>query len=118
MPRRISAEKDMQILADVGLGSLNKDVAVKYGVSASYVSKLSLGKKVPDIHIPKPYTFIREGINVHEATLDELQRIIEENQVLSNDDEYVRILKDRIKNAIIDAKLYIEMLKKMKGESR
>jgi transcriptional regulator with XRE-family HTH domain len=118
MPRRISAEKDMQILADVGLGSLNKDVAVKYGVSASYVSKLSLGKKVPDIHIPRPLAFTRQEINVHEATLEELQRIIEENQVLANEDEYIKILKDRIKNAIIDAKLYIEMLKKMKGETR
>jgi transcriptional regulator with XRE-family HTH domain len=118
MPRRISAEKDMQILADVGLGSLNKDVAVKYGVSASYVSKLSLGKKVPDIHIPRPLAFTRQEINVHEATLEELQRIIEENQILANEDEYIKILKDRIKNAIIDAKLYIEMLKKMKGETR
>jgi hypothetical protein len=114
MPRRISAEKDMQILADVGLGSLNKDVAVKYGVSASYVSKLSLGKKVPDIHIPRPLAFTRQEINVHEATLDELQHIIEENQILANEDEYVKILKDRIKNSIIDAKLYIEMLKKIK----
>ena len=32
MPKRISAEIDMQILADVGLGMLNKDVAVKYRV--------------------------------------------------------------------------------------
>ena len=118
MPRRISAEKDMQILADIGLGMLNKDVAVKYNVSASYVSKLSLGKKVPDIHIPRPITFSMHEVNVHQATLDELQHIIEENQVLANDDEYIKILKDRIKNAIIDAKLYIEILKKMKGESR
>jgi hypothetical protein len=116
MPRRISAEKDMQILADVGLGMLNKDVAAKYNVSPSYVSKLSLGKKVPDIHIPKPMQFSVQDINVHKATLDELQKIIEDNQVLASEDEYIKILKDRIKNALIDAKLYIEVLKKFKGE--
>lgn len=118
MPKRINAEIDMQILADIGLGMLNKDVAVKYNVSPSYVSKLSLGKKVPDIHIPRPVAYARHEVNIHEATLDELQHIIEQNQILGSDDEYVKILKDRIKNAIIDAKLYIEMLKKLKGETR
>lgn len=116
MPKRINAEKDMQILADVGLGMLNKDVAVKYNVSPSYVSKLSLGKKVPDIHIPKPVQFSVKDINVHKATLDELQKIIEENQVLASGDEYIKILKDRIKTALIDAKIYTEVLKKFKGE--
>jgi predicted transcriptional regulator len=116
MPKRISAEKDMQILADIGLGMLNKDVAAKYNVSPSYISKLSLGKKVPDIHIPNPIQFSIRQINVHQATLDELQRVIDENQVLASEDEYIKILKDRIKNALIDAKLYIEVLKKFKGD--
>jgi hypothetical protein len=105
----------MQILADIGLGMLNKDVAVKYNVSASYVSKLSLGKKIPDIHIPKPERLLTQGVNVHTATLDELERIISENQVFAGEDEYLRILKDRVKNAIVDAKLYLEMIKKLKG---
>jgi hypothetical protein len=116
MPKRISAEKDMQILADVGLGLLNKDVALKYKVSPSYVSKLSLGKKVPDIHIPKPITFSARDVDVHQATLDEMIRIIEENQVLASNNEYIKLLKDKIKTAIIEAKLYIEVLKKLKGD--
>ena len=53
MARRIPAEIDMRILADIALGILYKDIAKKYGVSPAYVSKLSLGKKVPNIYIPE-----------------------------------------------------------------
>ena len=51
MPKRISADIDMAILGAIGLGQRNKDIAEEYGVSASYVSKLKLGKKVPDIYL-------------------------------------------------------------------
>lgn len=52
MPKRISAAVDMAILRDIGLGFKNNiEIAAEYGVSASYVSKLKTGKKVPDVYV-------------------------------------------------------------------
>jgi len=116
MPKRISAELDMQILADVGLGILNKDVAKKYGVSASYVSKLSLGKKVPDIHIPKATTFIHQSIDVNQATIQDIETIIKDNPVIASQEEVEKFLKNKIEKSIVHAKLYIDLLKMFKGE--
>jgi hypothetical protein len=116
MPKRISAEIDMQILADVGLGMLNKDVAKKYGVSASYVSKLSLGKKVPDIHIPKPTTMVDHSIDVNQATIQDIETIISDNPVIASQEEVEKFLKNKIEKSIVHAKLYIDLLKMFKGE--
>lgn len=115
MPKRISADIDMQILADVGLGMLNKDVAVKYQVSPSYVSKLSLGKKVPDIHIPKPTTVIDQSIDVNLATIRDIETIISDNPVIASKDEVEKFLKNKIDKSIVHAKLYIDLLKMFKG---
>jgi hypothetical protein len=115
MPKRISAEIDMQILADVALGMLNKDVAVKYGVSASYVSKVSLGKKVPDIHIPKATTIVDQSIDVNLATIRDIEQIIKENQVLASNNEVEKFMRDKIDKSIIEAKIYIELFKILKG---
>ncbi len=115
MPKRISADIDMQILADVGLGMLNKDVAKKYGVSASYVSKVSLGKKVPDIHIPKPTAIVDQSLDVNLATIRDIQNIIKDNQVLASDKEVEKFMQDKIDKSIIEAKIYIELFKILKG---
>jgi len=115
MPKRISAEIDMQILADVGLGMLNKDVAKKYGVSASYVSKLSLGKKVPDIHIPKPTIFVDQSIDVNNVVIQDIETIIADNPVIASKDEVEKFLKNKIDKSIVHAKLYIDLLKMFKG---
>lgn len=115
MPKRINAEIDMQILADVGLGMLNKDVAVKYGVSASYISKLSLGKKVPDIHIPKPDKLDTSNINVNLSTIKEIESIISQNQVIAGNNQIEKYVQDEIDKSIIKAKVFIELLKIFKG---
>jgi predicted transcriptional regulator len=115
MPKRISAEIDMQILADVGLGMLNKDVAVKYGVSASYISKVSLGKKVPDIHIPKPDKLDMSNIDVNLSTIKEIEKIISQNQVIAGSNQIEEYAQDEINKLIIKTKVFIELLKTYKG---
>lgn len=115
MPKRISADIDMQILADIGLGLLNKDVAIKYKVSASYVSKLSLGKKIPDIHIPKPTTLVDQSIDVNLVTIQDIETIISDNQVLASKEEVEKFIKNKINKSIVHAKLYIDLLKMFKG---
>jgi len=115
MPKRISAEIDMQILADVGLGMLNKDVALKYGVSASYISKVSLGKKVPDIHIPKPDKLDMSNIDVNLSTIKEIEKIISQNQVIAGSSQIEKYVQDEIDKSIIKTKVFIELLKTYKG---
>lgn len=115
MPKRISADIDMQILADVGLGMLNKDAAKKYGVSASYISKLSLGKKVPDIHIPKSTTIVDQSIDVNLATIQDIETIIRDNPVIASQEEVEKFIKNKINKSIVHAKLYIDLLKMFKG---
>lgn len=48
---RIDTQTDLKILADLALGYKNKDLAVKYNVSPSYVSKLKTGRKQLNVRI-------------------------------------------------------------------
>ena len=77
MPRRINAETDMSILADIGIGMLYKDIAEKYKVSPSYVSKLARGKKVPDIHIPKPEIETHDDFTTYTHDLEAIIKTVE-----------------------------------------
>lgn len=116
MPRRISAETDMQILADVGLGMLHKDVATKYGVSASYVSKLTTGKKVPYIHIPAPSKIIDEDFEIYEEEIEAIISNITQKKILVNNDDVIKFLQTQINRSVIRVKLYLELMKKYKGD--
>lgn len=53
MRKRISAETDYNILADISLGLTSKEIAKKYGVSVSYVSKVRTGRKKIEVYIPE-----------------------------------------------------------------
>ncbi|MFA6660520.1 MAG: hypothetical protein WCS62_02800 [Bacilli bacterium] len=116
MPRRISAETDMQILADVGLGMLHKDVAVKYGVSASYVSKLTSGKKIPYIHIPEPSKIIDEEFEIYEDEVEAIINNISKKKILVSNGDVIKYLQTQINRSVIRIKMYLELIKKYKGE--
>lgn len=45
MPKAISPEVDYNILTDIALNVSSKEIAMKYGVSLSYISKIRTGKK-------------------------------------------------------------------------
>jgi transcriptional regulator with XRE-family HTH domain len=53
MRKRISSKTDYNILADVSLGLTSKEIAKKYGVSVSYVSKVRTGRKKIEVYIPE-----------------------------------------------------------------
>lgn len=53
MRKRISAQIDYNILADIALGIPSKDIAAKYNVSVSYISKIKTGRKQIDVYIPE-----------------------------------------------------------------
>lgn len=53
MRQRISSYVDYNILADIALGLPAKEIAVKHGVSVSYISKIKTGRKKIDVYIPE-----------------------------------------------------------------
>lgn len=116
MPRRISADIDVQILTDIGMGVMNKDVALKYGVSASYVSKLSLGKKLPYINVPVANKARVDTIDVYENDITEIQELIKQRRILTSKDEVLNYLEEQAKKHIVRAKIYTDLIKKYKGE--
>jgi len=92
MPKRITAEIDMNILRDVGLGLRNIDIAKEYDVSPSYVSKVKRGKKIPDMYVLSATT-----------------------TVYPNDD-VVEWLEIKLENSKKDLHIYTQLLNKIKGE--
>ena len=113
MPRRISADVDMQILADLGVGLLHREIAEKYGVSASYVSKLSLGKKTPDVYVARGTTVVSEPDGVD---LDALLADIDKYTVFPGEDATEKYIKSQIRTMAMRIKMLSELLKKYKGE--
>ena len=111
MPRRISAEIDMQILADLGVGQLHKDIATKYGVSPSYVSKLALGKKVPDIHIIKT-----DAVENIKWPVDQVIKFVDSLSVFSTKEASIDYLEKQIQLTVLRLKLYVDMLNKLKED--
>lgn len=65
---RIDTQIDLKILADLALGYKNKDLAVKYGVSPSYVSKLKTGRKQLNVRVinsVQPVAVSREEVALY-----------------------------------------------------
>jgi hypothetical protein len=116
MPRRIPAEIDMQILVEIGMGILYKDIAKKYSVSPSYVSKLAMGKKVPDIHIPEPHKVIHEDIEAYADDIDAVVALIDKRNIIISKEDIIRYLESQIHKSVVRIKMYRELIKKYKGE--
>lgn len=111
MPRRISAEIDLQILADLGVGQLHKDIATKYGVSPSYVSKLALGKKVPDIHIIKS-----DMTEKFKWPVEQVIQFVDSLEMFATEQESMDYLEKQIQLTVLRLKLYVDMLNKLKED--
>jgi predicted transcriptional regulator len=116
MPRRITADIDMQILADVGMGVMYKEIASKYGVSPSYVSKLAGGKKVPDIHIPAPHKIMDEDFEAYEDDIDAVVALINKRTILVSKEDIIKYLKSQIQKSVVRIKMYTELIKKYEGD--
>lgn len=115
MPRRISPEIDMQIFADASTGMLNKDIAKKYGVSASYVSKILLGNKTPNIYVPKPDKVIDEEVTAFESDINAIAEMIGRHKVIEDPKEVEAFVTSQVQRNIIRAKICLEILKKLRG---
>lgn len=116
MPRRIDAETDMKILVDVGLGMLYKDVAAKYKVSPSYITKLTSGKKALNIRVPEPAKILTDDIEVYEDDVDAIAEFIKQKQVLVTQEAIIKYLNTQISRSVIRIKIYTKLLNKYKGK--
>lgn len=116
MPRRIGAKTDMDILTDLGMGMERKEVAEKYDVSISYISKLSRGKKVPEVYIPEVSRIVDNDIEAFEQDITDISALIQTKNVLVAQTDLVKYLKAQVQRSVIRAKIYLELLKKYEGE--
>lgn len=116
MPRKISADIDMQILADIGLGMIYKDVAAKHGVSPSYITKLTSGKKTPDIRIPEPTKLMSEDFESFKNDIDDIVNYIDKKRVLVSNDDVIKFLRTQVHKSVVRIKIYLELINKYEGE--
>jgi DUF1365 family protein len=116
MPKRISADIDIAILTDIGLGLPYKDIAVKHNVSASYVSKVANGKKVPDIHVPEPSKTLDDDIETFTDDIEAVSELLGRRKVVADKKSVEEYLKTQLYRTIVRAKIYVELLKKYKGD--
>lgn len=114
MPRRISPEIDMQILAEAGHGVPHKDIAQKYNVSPSYVSKLCTGKKRPEIYIPK-------NDNPEHSFNDEIEEIADlvgRRAVFASNKAAIAFVKNQLAGLIKLARIYVATIKELEKEEQ
>jgi len=116
MPRRINNDVDKQIMLDLGLGHKNKDIALRYGVSPSYVSKLRRGKKQVDIDTPTPVIIKTVDYDAYEDPVKAAEEFLADLNIVVDEADIEKYLKNKITSLITRTKLYIELLKKYKGE--
>lgn len=76
MKQRIDAVTDFNILADIALGIPAKDIAAKYNVSVSYISKVKTGRKKVDVYIPEQ-TKIENRIRYYQSDVDKLSEFFD-----------------------------------------
>lgn len=116
VPRKISADIDMQILTDISLGMIYRDIAKKYNVSPSYISKLASGKKKPNIRIPEPSKILDEGFETFENDIDAIMDYITKKRVFVTDQDITKFLHSQVHKAIVRIKVYLELIKKYEGK--
>lgn len=117
MKQKISADIDEQIMVALALGESGKDIAKRVGVSASYVSKLRTGKKIPSIKLVEPTLIKDEFFKVDNVSMTELLMALNSYDLIIDSgpsiEEYIEV---QMKKCLIHAKMYQIILNKIKKE--
>lgn len=112
--KKILPEIDLQILEGLAAGYTNKQLAQMHNVSPSYISKLKTGKKVPYIHVANPTLIKDEYFEVYNTNLTEVLAYLECKDLIVNKKDIVEYLEVQMQKAIIKAKMYQEILRRLK----
>ena len=117
MKPKIPADIDQQIMMALALGDSGKDIAKRYGVSTSYISKLRTGKKIPSIKIVEPSLIKDEFFKVDNVSMTELLITLHSYDLIIDSEpsieEYIEV---QMKKCLIHAKMYQIILNKIKKE--
>ena len=115
MKQRISADVDQQILMALATGESNKDIAARFNVSRSYVSKVKTGKKIPSIKFVDPTLIKDEFFVVDNEDLTKMLILLNEHSIIIDKTSICEYLEVQMKKCLIHAKMYQTILKKNKG---
>ena len=116
MATKIKADLDMKIIEALASGMSNKEIASTFGVSPSYVSKIKTGKKVPYIHIVNPTLIRDEFFEIYNTPLSEVLAYLNTKDLLVDKNSIVEYLEIQMKKAVIQAKMYQEILRRIKND--
>lgn len=114
MRQRISAKVDYNILADIALNLPAKEIAEKYNVSISYVSKIKTGRKKIDVYIPEQIE-VANKIAFYKSDIDKLEEYFDSSPI-SLDDKSTDSLDGLIIQKLAELKVLLKTRKLIKGE--
>lgn len=116
MRKKVTPNIDMQIIAALSSGMTNKEIAKMYGVSPSYVSKLKTGKKIPYIHVVEPSLIKDEFFEIYNSDMVDILMFLESKELLVSKQELIEYLTVQMKKSIVQAKVYQNILRRIKNE--
>lgn len=116
MRKKVTPNIDMQIIASLSSGMTNKEIAKICGVSPSYVSKLKTGKKVPYIHVVEPSLIKDEFFEIYNADMMDILMFLESKELFVSKQELIEYLTVQMKKSIVQAKMYQNILRRIKNE--
>lgn len=116
MRQRIDAKTDYNILADLALGLPAKELAEKYNVSVSYISKVKTGRKKIDVYIPEQIE-IANRIAFYESDVDALEKYLDTSPISLKDSDK-ESLDGLIVQKLSELKTLLAVRKLLKGESK
>lgn len=116
MRKRISAEVDYNILADLALGKTSKEIAKKYGVSVSYVSKVRTGRKKIEVYIPEQ-TKKHGLLDYYETDIEKITEFFEHTS-LSIDESNTTTLDGLIIEKLTELKALLSARKIIKEKEK
>ena len=115
MHKKITPEVDQQIILALAVGEPNKDIAERFGVSKSYISKVKTGKKVPSIKFIEPALIKDEFFEVDTKPLTDLIVSLNINELIIDPNKSIlEYLETQMKKCLIQAKMYQILIDKLK----
>ena len=110
--QKIPVTTDLSILQDLAANYTCREIAIKHGVSPSYVSKIKSGKKNLNIHVSNPTVIKDEFFEVYNSDLIDLIGYLEDKDLIVEKKDIVEYLEVQMKKSIIRAKMFQEILRR------
>ena len=117
MPK-ITAQTDLAILQGLAAGYSNKELSAMHNVSPSYISKLKNGKKIPYVHVTNPTLIKDEFFEVYNTDMLEIITYLDSKDLIVHKKDIIEYLEVQMQKHVIRAKMFQEILRRMKNDIR